>query len=125
MSLSTVRADLTEAFAATGVAAYGTVPAAPQFPCYVIGFPDRVERHATIAGHRRYDFAVGAWVSLSDIDAAQDTLDDLVSNLDAVETYVSTVWRALDVSEVNGFRQEQAGDIPAITANILVTLIAP
>jgi hypothetical protein len=125
-TLTEVRNEVAAALASVGVDVYPLLPASPQLPCVVVMFPDSIDFDKTLSGLASYDMKVSVFVPLTDVDAAQTSLDGLVTGgiKQLLESHSSTVWRALHVASVNNFRPESFGDAAALAADLNFTLFA-
>lgn len=126
-TLRAVREELATALAGLeGWKIYSTAPAAPELPCIIIRHPDRIAYNRTVAGHSELSFTIGAFVSMNEIDTAQEQIEALAEGAlaDALHFYSPTTFRALDVESAEGFRPDNLGDASVLAIDFVLTLIA-
>lgn len=134
-SLRSVRAELKAALDASAspvLAPYHTydrLPPTPELPCLVVRWPEYVEYGSNLAGASGVRMLVTAYRPSTDFDAAQDALDEIVSDAalrDALERHAppSGLWHALHVERAGEYRSDNLGPASVLAVDFTVSLFA-
>lgn len=127
MNLRTVHEQLAAAAAAAlpELRSYDHVPANPQLPCVVVPWPRRIVYDTTLGGGADIDQAVTIVLPATDIEAAQHTLDGLLSSpglANAIATHDTDAWRALRCTGVDEIGPLQIGKTSTLAADVMFTI---
>jgi hypothetical protein len=111
-SVREMRVALAEAYSGLGFRTYDVLPDDAELPFAAVSWPDRIIYNETLDGGVRVDIVVSVGVSLNDMEAAQQAIDDVMDpgNIPAkVPLHTTTAWYDCVVSEASNIRQVNVG----------------
>jgi hypothetical protein len=129
MDVGAIRAELAAALTAAGYVAYSYVPDAVEWPAAIVNPPTLTDYAASLT-MAKLTIPVTIATLVTTMQDAQRILDLALSTgnpesvNDALESHVTTAWKAVNVVEAQGLRQVQDGSNTALAFDIVLECYA-
>jgi hypothetical protein len=114
MSMASTRTAIKEAIESATLRAYDFLPAAPQLPCAVVGWPSTLNPHAAFGDNPSMELPVYVMVAFNNNRSADDNLEQYIATTGdaSVIAAVEAISAAYRVAEVRDFGVIAVGEQP-------------